>query len=100
MNKIEKTHPVTPRVVSNRVIISNKVFTELIDTINSIVNATNSLIDAVESLEDNLTACDNKHTSSETALGNQASELRTAINSNKDSIQALAAAIQEITNIQ
>jgi len=44
MNKIEKIHPVTPEVVSNRVVISNKVFKEIVTTLNNAIDTLNILI--------------------------------------------------------
>ena len=88
MNKVEKIHPVTPRVVSNRVIISNKVFTELIDTINANIAATNSLIDAFETLNSKVEG-----------YGAKTNSLREAVLANKERTQSLAAAIQVLQNI-
>lgn len=99
MNKVEKIHPVTPRVVSNRVIISNKVFTELIDTINANIVATNSLIDAFETLNSKVEGYNNYHIDAEQNLETQTNSLREAVIANKESTQALAAAIQVLQNI-
>ena len=82
MNKIEKVYPVTPEVVSNRVIVSNKVLKQLVTSLNEVIIATNTLIDKVEDLDSKTT------------------KLSTEINNTKSSVQALAAAMQDLQNIQ
>lgn len=82
MNKIEKVYPVTPEVVSNRVIVSNKVLKQLVTSLNEVIVATNILIDKVEGLDSKTT------------------NLTTEIDTTKSSVKALAAAMQDLQNIQ
>lgn len=100
MNKIEKVHPVTPSVVSNRVIISNKVFRELVECVNNIVETTNNIIDTLSNLENDLRSIDNTHTNAEAELQVRANTIQALATANQESVQALAAAIQTLTNLQ
>lgn len=76
MGKIEKVHPIGANIVSNRIIISNQ-------TLNDIVKVTNALVDTVNALCDKLSDYD---------------KVKQDIQTTKDSVKALAKAIQIVQN--
>ena len=95
MNKLEKVRPVTPAIASNRVIISNTVFQDIIKAIDSHVDAINTLIDEVVAIRAEVNS--SKSTSNE--LDSKIELLRNALGSTNASLQALAESIQVLQNL-
>ena len=81
MPKMEKIHPVTPSIVSNRVVISNKVLSGIVNAVNTLIESNNAIIDKLESLDGDVTT------------------LKTTVHNNQQAVQALAQAVQTLQNI-
>ena len=81
MGKIEQIHPVPQSIVSSRVVISNKIFTQIVNHINLLVDTTNTLINRVEQV-----AGTNEN-------------LHQDLEETKQSLQNLAKAVQTLQNL-
>lgn len=75
MEHIKKLIPKKVPIAGNKLIVSEKSFNNLVDTINKITETINALIDAVETLDNTLT---NEHQEKET-LKNSITTLANAL---------------------
>ncbi len=99
MNKIEKINPATGNIASNRVVINNKIFQEIINAVNTNAETTNKLIDAVALLEQKITELtkDTNGKFEEVLLA--IDSIKTSVSKNEDNLVSLAKAVATLQGI-
>lgn len=99
MNKVEKINPATGNIISNRVVVNNKVFQEIINAVNTNAEATNQIIDVVVLLEQKITALDEKTEGKFADVLDAIALVKNSATQNQNSITSLANAVATLQGI-
>lgn len=99
MNKVEKINPATSNIASNRVVVNNKIFQEIINAVNTNAETTNQIIDVVVLLEQKITALDEKAEGKFADVLAAIEVVKNSATQNKNNLTALASAVATLQGI-
>lgn len=99
MNKVEKINPATSNIASNRVVVNNKIFQEIINAVNTNAETTNQIIDVVVLLEQKITALDKKAEGKFADVLAAIKVVKDSTTQNKNNLTALASAVATLQGI-
>lgn len=99
MNKVEKINPATGNIASNRVVVNNKIFQEIINAVNTNAETTNQIIDVVVLLEQKITALDKKAEGKFADVLAAIKVVKDSTTQNKNNLTALASAVATLQGI-
>ncbi len=99
MNKVEKINPATGNVASNRVVVNNKIFQEIINAVNTNAETTNKIIDVVALLEQKITDLTKGTNDKFEEVLSAIDSIKASVSKNENNLTSLAKAVATLQGI-
>ena len=99
MNKVDKINPVTGNIASNRVVVNNKIFQEIINAVNTNAETTNKIIDVVALLEQKITDLSKDTNGKFEEVLAAINSVKASVSKNENNLASLAQAVATLQGI-